>query len=371
MQKPVLFRVTNNLNIGGVQRRIRSVLPLLTESFDVHVVTYKDKGVFWDELPALGVQTHFVKLRGKWDMAGIRRMSALLREHRTDIVHTHSLGGNISGILAAAMARVPVRIGQVHHRGVHWYAKSPMHRWKQKMEETLIHRLFTDKVLHVSQESLDYYAAQTGLPADKLAVLHNGVDFNGMLPDTAPAALRHQLGIAQDKICIGFVGRLVEGKGVEFCMRFARRLLEQSDRFAFVIVGGAPEDKLAALRAETATWGDGNSVIFTGERQDVANFYNLFDLYFFPSDAEWEGMPGVVLEACSFGLPVLARETAPVREISAYYPRIAFMADDADPLTATEQALRLPDADQQVFRDRFSIAAMARRTRELYLSLLG
>lgn len=370
MTKPVLFRVTNNLNIGGVQRRMRSVLPLLTDAFDVHVVTYKDTGVFWDELPELGVSTHYIKLKGKWDMGGIRRMSTLFRQQNAAIVHTHSLGGNISGILAAAMVRVPVRIGQVHHRGVHWYAKRPLHRWKQKVEETLIHRLFTDKVLHVSQESLEYYARQTGLPADKLAVLHNGVDFSAMSPDIAPETLREQLGIGPEKICIGFVGRLVEGKGVDFCMNFARRLLEQSDRYAFVIVGGAPETKLAALRTETARWGDGNSVHFLGERKDVANFYNLFDLYFFPSEAEWEGMPGVVLEACSFGLPVLARETAPVREISGYYPRITFMTDTADPLTIVEQALRQPPADQQLFRSRFSIEAMAERTKALYMSLL-
>lgn len=370
MRKPVLFRVTNNLNIGGVQRRIRSVLPLLTDTFDVHVVTYKDKGIFWEELPHHGVQTHFVPLKGKWDMGGIRRMAALFRQCGADIVHTHSLGGNISGILAASLAKVPVRIGQVHHRGVHWYARSPLHRWKQKAEETLIHRLFTDKVLHVSQESLDYFAQQTGLPSGKLAVLHNGVDFNAMLPDTDPAALRASLGIARHKTIIGFVGRLVEGKGVEFCMEFAKQCLAASDRYAFVIVGGAPEEKLRSLRKAASGWGDGASVVFTGERKDVANFYNLFDLYFFPSDAEWEGMPGVVLEACSFGLPVLARETAPVREISAYYPRILFMDDNTAPPAALEAALRLPAADQQAFRDRFSIEAMAERTRALYLALL-
>ena len=371
MSKPVLFRVTNNLNIGGVQRRMRSVLPLLTDDFDVHVVTYKDKGVFWDELPELGVQTHFVKLKGKWDLGGIRRMSQLFREYRADIVHTHSLGGNISGILAAAMAGVPVRIGQVHSRGLHWYAKRPLHRWKQKVEESIIHKLFTDKVVHVSQESLEFYAQQTGLPADKLAVLHNGVDFNAMLPDIDPRALKESLGIAPDKICIGFLGRLEKGKGVEFCMRFARTLLSQSDKFAFVIVGGAPEDKLEAMRKEASSWGDGKSVCFTGERKDVANFYNMFNLFMFLSEAQWEGMPGVVLEACSFGLPVLARETRPVREIAGYYPRITFMEDTADPLTVTEQALRLPPVDQHGFRSRFSVQAMAERTKELYLSMLN
>ncbi len=371
MSKPVLFRVTNNLNIGGVQRRLRSVLPLLAQDFDVHVVTYKDKGIFWEELPELGIKTHFIKLKGKWDMGGISRMSSLFKEHNAQIVHTHSLGGNISGILAATIANVPVRIAQVHHRGVHWYAKNPVHRWKQKFEETCIHRLFTDKVLHVSQESLDYYKEQTGLPASKLAVLHNGVDFDAMLPDISPRELKSSLGIAPHKKCIGFVGRLVEGKGVEFCMRFAKQLLAKSNDYAFVIVGGASEGKLEELRKTTTQWGDGKSIHFMDERKDVANFYNLFDLYFFPSDAEWEGMPGVVLEACSFALPVQARETRPVREIAGYYPRITFMEDTADPLTVTEQALRLPPVDQHGFRSRFSVQAMAERTKELYLSMLN
>ena len=130
MTKPVLFRVTNNLNIGGVQRRLRSLLPRLLPYYDVHVVTYKDKGIFFDELASLGVKSHFIPLKGKWDPVGIYKMSRLFKKYNAQIVHTHSLGGNISGILAAAMAKVPVRVAQVHLCHLHWYAQKKLHKKK-------------------------------------------------------------------------------------------------------------------------------------------------------------------------------------------------------------------------------------------------
>ena len=120
--KPVLFRVTNNLKIGGVQRRLRALLPLLTDRYDVHVVTYKERGVFFDELAQLGVHVHFLPRKGHWDPVAIWKLARLFRRHHADIVHTHSFGRNIFGILAAALARVPVRIGQVHSRDTgHFY----------------------------------------------------------------------------------------------------------------------------------------------------------------------------------------------------------------------------------------------------------
>jgi len=368
MTKPVLFRVNNNLGIGGIQRRLRTILPRLADNFQVHVVTYRDKGVFFDELAKMGVKTHFVPLSGKWDPVGIWRMSRLFKKHRADIVHSHSLGGNISGTLAAALAKVPVKIGQVHHRGVHWYAPPGWRRKKQIIQETMVHKLFTDKVLFVSRESMHYFQKKTGLPAEKLMVLHNGLDFDALTPGKSKDQLRAELGIKPGKKIIGLVGRLVRGKGVDFFLDFARRVLEQADDYAFVLVGGG--DRLDEFRALVHEWGLDDSLKLVGQQKDVYSYYNLFDCFLFTSEALWEGMPGTVLEACALGLPVLSRDSEPVREIMDYYPRIHIMADSADPLTAIEAAAGLPEADQARFRDEFSIRAMVERTENLYRELL-
>ncbi|HEU6436148.1 MAG TPA: glycosyltransferase [Nitratidesulfovibrio sp.] len=387
MQKPVLFRVTNNLDVGGVQRRLAAVLPLLARTFEVHVVTYRGRGVFFDALREQGVQTHFLPMRGKWSPAGIARLAAMFRSHGALVVHTHSLGANIPGMIAARLAGVPVRVAQVHVAGNHWYARTALGRRKQAVQEALVHRLCTDRVLHVAEQSLEGFVRGTGLPRRMNAVLHNGVDFaamldqpvsNGSAPSSGPAPsinpagdVRAEFGIAPDEVLVGFVGRLATGKGVDFALDFMRRLHAVNPRARMLLVGGGASDAgLARLRAEAAAIGDGRVVLLAGQRLDVQACYRAFDALLFPSEELAEGMPGVVLEACAFGLPVIARHTQPVREIARYYDRIRFMDDDADPATVLADALALPPSDGARFRDEFDIHAMARRSLDLYRAVL-
>ncbi len=377
MQKPVLFRVTNNLKIGGVQRRLRGVLPLLAKNFEVHVVTYKRKGVFWDELQDLGVRTHFVRIRGKWDPAGIWRLSRLMRRHGAQIVHTHSLGANISGVLAAALAGVPIRVAQSHHRGNHWYARTAFGRRKQIFQEAMAHKLFTDRLLAPSQEILNHFGDMTGFPEDKRVLLHNGLDLDDLAPKRLRDTVRAEIGASPETILIGFVGRLTKGKGLHFFLKYAASVLAQNPRYMFAVVGGGKEHlDWAEEWVKSRQLGQGIKLL--GERYDVGEYFNTFDCLLFTSQAQWESIPGVVLEACNASLPVLAKESEALHELLPYYPRLRFVrpgedpehASPADLIQALEEAMALPPADVERFRSHFSMEAMAARTAALYEELL-
>lgn len=361
--KPVVFRVTNNLNIGGVQRRLRSLLPLLTKDFEVHVVTYKDKGIFFSELEELGVKTHFLPLKGKWDPVGIYKLSSLFKKYGADIVHTHSLGGNISGILAASLAGVKVKIANVHLAKLHWYASSWIHKKKQALEENIIHLLFTDKILFVSKEALDFYLKNSFGLKNKILILHNGleVDLNNV-----NRGLREKIVTNNQQKIIGFVGRIAKGKGLDFFIDSALKVLEQDKNFLFLIVGGGNieywQSKIPSFAKE--------HFVFTGEVKDVNKYYSVFDLLFFTSEPGIEGMPGVVLEAGFWGLPILARYSKCIEEIKEYYPRIRFIDSNCSILENIQKALSLPAANTEKLEQEFSLEAMYKRTKELYLSLL-
>jgi glycosyltransferase involved in cell wall biosynthesis len=364
MHKPVLFRVTNNLKIGGVQRRLRALLPLLVEHYDVHVVTYKDTGVFFDELAGLGVKTHFLPRKGHWDPLAIGWLARLFREHKADIVHTHSFGGNIFGILAAALARVPVRIGQVHLSELHWYGSTALRRRKQMLEERLVHRLFSRKVLFVSRESRDHFQRHTALPGSMLQILHNGL----ALPDAVAPAPREELGVPENRKLIGFVGRLSRGKGVGKFLDMAREAcLHAPGQYHFAVIGDG--EGLDAKRAWVGERGLEGEITFLGERRDIHRCYAALDCLVFCSEPGVEGMPGVVLEACAHGLPILARKTAPLEEIREFYDRIAYLDESGGATAQLESALALPPADREKFRGEFSIEAMRDRTTALYEEL--
>lgn len=372
--RPVVVRVTNNLNLGGVQRRLASLLPRLTDRFEVHVVTYREPhGDLTATLESGGVRCHFSPMPNKWSPSGLRRMAGLLRELRADVVHGHSLGGGLIGTIAGTLAGARVRLGNVHHRGAHYYAKTQLGRRKQALEEALVQRLFGHGLVFVSRESLEHVHRMTGLPRERLHLIHNGLDFEAMAAEPGSRErVRASLGLGPHEKVAGFVGRLVEGKGVEFLLDFAARAHSKpGSEWKFVLVGGG--DRLEGYRRLAAEKGLGDRLIFMGERSDVYDLYPAFDLYLSFSEAAWEGMPGVVLEACAAGLPVLSRESDPVREIAEVYPRVMFFEDvqtlDSGPLL--DAALALPPADQAPFRAAFSIQAMAAKTAALYDRLLA
>jgi glycosyltransferase involved in cell wall biosynthesis len=260
-----------------------------------------------------------------------------------------------------------VRVGQVHLCDLHWYGKNRWRRKKQILEETLIHRTLTQKVLFVSEQSRDHFQRHTKLPDSMLEILHNGMEF----PDrfALNPVSRSTLGIDKHEIVIGFVGRIAKGKGLEYFIDFASRIIEaEREKYRFVVIGsGSNMDKWKALAFKK---GLANRLLFLGERKDVFNLYPLIDCLLFTSDPTTEGMPGVVLEACSFGLPILARRSPTLNEVAEYYSRLTFINESETPANDLKRALALPEANQTDFRNEFSLAAMKNRTVDLYFRLL-
>ncbi|MDQ7031905.1 MAG: glycosyltransferase [Desulfonauticus sp.] len=357
--KPVLFRVTNNLDLGGVQRRLYALLPELTPFYHVHIVTYKKKGILFEELQKKGVFCHYLPLRGKWDPIGIIKMARLFKKYQADIVHTHSFGGNISGILAAFIAGVPVRIGQVHLAKLHWYARG-LHRKKQIFEENIIHLLLSKKILFVSKESLNYFLQHTIGLKSKCLILHNGINLTQNIK-TKKTELTNL-----KQIKIGFVGRIARGKGLDYFLNFALEVLKQDKNYLFVVIGGGD---ITFWKSKIPAWAKEN-ILFLGQKKDVFSYYLDLDLLLFTSEPEVEGMPGVVLEACGCGLPILARESEPVKEIKEYYSRIMFIDEKKTALENLSKALAMPRVSTDKLLEHFSLKAMRDRTLTLYQSLL-
>jgi glycosyltransferase involved in cell wall biosynthesis len=94
------------------------------------------------------------------------------------------------------------------------------------------------------------------------------------------------------------------------------------------------------------------------------------DLLLFTSEPRAEGMPGVVLEACSHGLPVLARYSQSIEEIKDYYINISFIDENESACNCIKHALRKTNPDTTVFKNEFALERMTTRTSELYFTWL-
>lgn len=158
-----------------------------------------------------------------------------------------------------------------------------------------------------------------GIPKDAIDVYHYWVDQNRF---KIQKNAKKKLGW-ENKFIVLFVGRLIEVKGVRRIFELAKRL----KKISFVMIGSGPlSDK---LKKQTRNY---SNILFLGKinNQDLPLYYNGADLLLIPSKIikqEYEeGIPRVMIEALSCGLPVIATKSGGIQDIHSN--EIGLLVDD-------------------------------------------
>lgn len=141
----------------------------------------------------------------------------------------------------------------------------------------------------------------------KMTVVWNGVASLDQGPPKAQA--RRRLGLPLDECILGNVGRLVVQKNQDFLFEVLLNFPET--HLALAGDGGLRaeyEQRIKSLALQPRVRLLGSVPV-----SDIPTFLSAIDIFVFPS--RYEGLPNAVLEALSTGLPVVASDIPPVREI--------------------------------------------------------
>jgi glycosyltransferase involved in cell wall biosynthesis len=167
----------------------------------------------------------------------------------------------------------------------------------------------TSRLIGNSQAVVDFYAG-VGYPQNKLAVISNGVEIPEVSRVDRAARLR-EFDIPPESRVIGYVGRLARQKRVADLVWAMQLLRQLTDRVHFLVVGDGPErDDLVRLARHM---GCDHLVRFAGHRDDAAQLIGLCDVFWLASD--FEGMSNSLMEAMAAGVPVVASDIPPNREL--------------------------------------------------------
>jgi lipopolysaccharide/colanic/teichoic acid biosynthesis glycosyltransferase/glycosyltransferase involved in cell wall biosynthesis len=247
------------------------------------------------------------------DFVTIVHLTRALRQLRPAIVDAHTPKGGLLGMIAATLAGVPVRV--YHLRGLRLDTAAGMQRLillaSERVSCFLAHRVIC--VSHSVREA----ALALGLcPPEKITVLGhgsgNGVDASGRfdperLSLEARCAVRSQLGIPDEALVIGFVGRVVRDKGLTELADAWRALRAEDASLHLLVIG--PFEPYDPLSPDTAALlRQDQRIHLTGPVDDTAPLYAAMDLVVLPTYRE--GFPNVLLEAAAMALPVVATRVA-------------------------------------------------------------
>ncbi len=163
-------------------------------------------------------------------------------------------------------------------------------------------------------------AVAGGVPPERAHVLHNAMYRPERPADTgrqsARARVRGQLGIPDDSLIVGMVARLSTSKGQAELLEAMLPVLGRREKVHLVLVGSeypSNNGMVDQLESMTAEAGMGSRVHLLGQRTDVPQLLEAFDVFAHPSHAEPFGL--AVLEAMAHGLPVVAWDEGGTREL--------------------------------------------------------
>lgn len=242
------------------------------------------------------------------DLRALWRLYRIFRREKFPLVHASTPKGGLLGMLAAWLARVPVRI--FTYRG--WPTSQ-----KRGLKRSLL--LLTDRISFacsthataIAHSLADELVAAGMVKRQKLRVIHhgssNGIDARRFVRNgpAAQAPKRREWEIPADGIVIGFVGRLVRDKGVVELAEAWQRIREKHPR-AYLLLVGTPEPQDPPPPEIIATWEADERVRMPGWMNDVCPAYEAMDLLVLPTYRE--GFGNVLLEANCYELPVIASD---------------------------------------------------------------
>lgn len=229
-----------------------------------------------------------------------RELERLFREERWPIVHSHVNALSVFPLRAAKRAGVPVRIAHSHSTsGGHDPVRNAMKAALRPLSNVYpTHRAACTR--HAGEWLF-------GKGAD-FQVVPNAIDLRVFRFDSARrAAVRASLGLSGGQLVVGHVGRFSPPKNQSFLIRaFARVVKERPDARLLLVGEGRQRHECEELAASLCPAG---SVLFLGQRSDVADLYQAFDVFCLPS--EFEGLGMVAVEAEVSGLPCVLSDSVP------------------------------------------------------------
>ena len=231
----------------------------------------------------------------------MKKVVALLRERRPDIVHSTDLPTHQMISDAARRLNLP-RI--CHHR---WLFDGAATEWFNKYGAE--RHLFVSRYLESEMTR-----TSPSLQAGSRAIVHDGIRLPPLSTADDKRRLRRELGLPEDRKIVLFVGQLVERKGVADLLRAWSLLRDWHDRAILVIVGDDLQNQ-GAYRCEMETLNRelGDIARFVGFQFDIASWQTAADIAIVPSHIEPLGL--VVLEAMSRSLPVIGATTGGIPEM--------------------------------------------------------
>lgn len=280
-----IYILTNTLKTGGAEKQTILLFKELSNLYDTRLIVYYGDQLDNRMLDLLGNDTSNVLfLRGS-HLSKIARIVRLFRAEGNSVCISYLATTNAINAAIGKITKVKIRIGGIRSSKLNWF--------KEVIQRFLHNHLLTCSVFN-------NYAGYSELTAkgfniDKSSVIHNCIEMTALRERKSP----------EEGIRLLTVGRYVEAKDYKTAMLAVKQLVDSSSAsIKYYMVGhGVLENELRNFANKI---GVSEYVEFAVNPPSVDKYYQQADIYL--STSLFEGLSNSIMEAMSFGLPVVATD---------------------------------------------------------------
>jgi L-malate glycosyltransferase len=316
------------------------------------------------EIKKLGIKTHILDEKKLSFLQILWAVRKILLKNPPHIIHSHRYKENILAYVSSRF--IPsIKLISTQH------GMPEIHEGKRNVKHFLISRSnffmlshYFHQVVGVSQDIQKAFIKQYGFKEENVSYIHNGMEITGILPKRANKM----------EFTIGSSGRLFPIKDYPLMVEIAKIVAKKSKNVRFILAGDGPErNRLESLMQDYDL-----EEFFTlmGHTDNMDAFYQELDLYI--NTSLHEGIPMSILEAMSYGLPVIAPDVGGISEIIEDGVE-GYLIHGRDPEDFSERCIRLVEnrqlrakmskaAREKVIKE-FSMERMAEQYYNLYMQI--
>lgn len=357
----VLF-LTTHFNAGGITRYVLTLArQWIHEGDEVHLISAGGNRLI--DLQNLGGRHQQLDIRTKSELSpriyrALGVVKTYARRHAIQVVHAQT---RVTQVMAALLSR---KTGIPYVTTCHGFFTPRLSR--------RIFPCWGQRTIAISHAVAEHLQNDFALPADRVRVIHSGINLNIFHPIAPHERTRRRERLAvKGAPLVGMVARLSEVKGQDILLRALPALIRQWPLTRLLLIGeGRSKASLEALAREL---GVRDRVTFFPVMEKAEEMISLLDVFVNPS--RHEGLGLAVMEAQACGVPVVATRVGGIPELIDH-GRTGLLVPPESPADLAAAIGRLwkeTSLRQDVIRaalerarTRYAASIMSQKTKEVY-----
>jgi glycosyltransferase involved in cell wall biosynthesis len=319
------------------------------------------------------------------DLRALLQLYRVLLSYRPHVVHAFDTKPGIYGCLAARLAGVPAVIGTITGLGSLYEKNGGKARLIRSVYEVLqrfvAHQ--SDCTVFQNRQDLAEFQKRRVVPAQRAMLIPgSGVATERLDParfcEEERRQTRDSLGVPAGCLLVTMIARLIRSKGVSEYVAAAEQVRQRLPGAHFVLVG--PDDRASVDCYKPEEVAELARIVhWVGPRRDIPRILAASNLCVLPSYLR-EGIPRVLLEAASMGLPIITTDSPGCNEVVEDGVN-GILVPARDSAALCRAILRLLDQPELWRRygaesrrraiERFDLSVIIRQTSALYRELLA